>query len=80
MDKKKERMYVWIEGWIGPNVIIDNIYNDMTDKGKYLILNLTIMIADATCTIYILFLCMRTTRGDSIIEGKTTMMWERSRY
>ena len=29
---KKERMYVWIEGWIGPNVIIDNIYNDMTDR------------------------------------------------
>ena len=25
-------MYVWIEGWIGPNVIIDNIYNDMTDR------------------------------------------------
>ena len=35
------------------------------------------MIADGTCTIYILFLCIRTTRGDSIIEGKTTMMWDR---
>ena len=25
----------------------------------------------------ILFLCIRTTRGDSITEGKTTMMWDR---
>ena len=25
-------MYVWIEGLIGPNVIIDNIYNDMIDR------------------------------------------------
>ena len=29
-------MYVWIEGWIGPNVIIDNIYiqryNRQTDR------------------------------------------------
>ena len=35
------------------------------------------MIADGTCNLYILFLSIRTTRGDSIIEGKTTMMWDR---